>query len=220
MSDQQGSVRVLLDDAGNAINQISYDSFGNITNETDPTVDFRFAYTGRELDSETGQYYYRARYYDPATGRFINEDLIGFEGGDTNLYRYVGNSPTLYVDPSGEAITLALISGVIISTVVTELLLSKPVQAPTDATDKFQEDSNMNLKRAGLEFAIETIVEAPTNPLGIVDNFRSFAKPAGKFVESTVKGIDNFFPRDLGSIPIPVEGFLREAFEQTDEFIR
>ena len=102
LSDQQGSVRVLLDDVGNTVNQISYDAFGNITNETDPSIDFRFTYTGRELDEETGQYYYRARYYDPMTGRFINEDLIGFDGGDTNLYRYVGNSPTLYTDPSGQ----------------------------------------------------------------------------------------------------------------------
>jgi hypothetical protein len=45
--------------------------------------------------------YYRARYYDPGVGRFISEDPIGFDGGDTNLYRYVGNSPLNYTDPSG-----------------------------------------------------------------------------------------------------------------------
>lgn len=58
-------------------------------------------YTGREWDFETGLYYYRARYYDPSIGRFISEDPIGFSGEDTNLYRYVENSPTNKIDPLG-----------------------------------------------------------------------------------------------------------------------
>ena len=64
-------------------------------------MEFRFGYTGREQDAETGLDYYRARYYDSAVGRFISEDPIGFGAGDANLYRYVGNSPTNYTDPSG-----------------------------------------------------------------------------------------------------------------------
>ncbi len=46
-------------------------------------------------------YYYRARWYDPATGQFISEDPIEFTAGDPNLFRYVGNHPTYAVDPSG-----------------------------------------------------------------------------------------------------------------------
>ena len=41
------------------------------------------------------------RDYDPTTGRFISQDPIGFAAGDANLYRYVGNTPTIYVDPLG-----------------------------------------------------------------------------------------------------------------------
>jgi RHS repeat-associated protein len=48
-----------------------------------------------------GSSYYRARYYDPQAGRFLNEDPIGIDGQDVNYYRFVGNSPTLYVDPLG-----------------------------------------------------------------------------------------------------------------------
>ncbi|MCL6508391.1 MAG: RHS repeat-associated core domain-containing protein, partial [Bryobacteraceae bacterium] len=46
-------------------------------------------------------YYYRARYYDPHTGRFLSEDPIGFAAGDSNLSRYVENGPTNWVDPTG-----------------------------------------------------------------------------------------------------------------------
>jgi uncharacterized protein RhaS with RHS repeats len=50
---------------------------------------------------ETGLRYYRARYYDPAIGRFISEDPIGFDGDNVNFYTYVHDSPTNLVDPSG-----------------------------------------------------------------------------------------------------------------------
>lgn len=48
-----------------------------------------------------GRSHYRARYYDLSVGRFISEDPLGFEGGDTDLYRFVLNSPTNLYDPTG-----------------------------------------------------------------------------------------------------------------------
>jgi len=57
-------------------------------------------FTGRE-DDGTGVLYYRARYYSPRLQRFLSEDPLGFGGGDTNLYRYVGNTPQLASDPTG-----------------------------------------------------------------------------------------------------------------------
>lgn len=101
LTDNLGTVRDVIDSSGAIQNHIIYDSFGQVTGETNPTVDFRFGYTGRELDEETGLYYYRARYYDPNVGRFISEDPIGFKGGDANLYRYVENSPVNETDPTG-----------------------------------------------------------------------------------------------------------------------
>jgi RHS repeat-associated protein len=101
LSDHQGSVRDVIDNSGTVLNHVVYDSFGQVTSESDPTFDFRFGYTGRELDEETGMMYYRARYFDPAVGTFVGEDPLGFGAGDANLYRYVFNSPTNYTDPSG-----------------------------------------------------------------------------------------------------------------------
>jgi len=66
-----------------------------------PGVGVAFGYTGRPIDEKTGLSDYRARWYDANTARFINEDPSGFKGGDTNLFRYVGNDPLDRVDPSG-----------------------------------------------------------------------------------------------------------------------
>jgi RHS repeat-associated protein len=113
LGDRQGSVVDLVNEQGEVVNHFVYDSFGNRTGST--TADFRFGYTGRELDTETGLYYYRARYFDPTVGRFISEDPIGFSAGDTNLYRYVGNNATNYTDPSGEVVPLLAIGAVLLS---------------------------------------------------------------------------------------------------------
>jgi RHS repeat-associated protein len=59
------------------------------------------------LDAESGLQYNRARYLDSFTGKFISEDPINFKGGDSNLYRYVFNSPTNFLDPSGNFILAA-----------------------------------------------------------------------------------------------------------------
>ncbi|MBI3572571.1 MAG: RHS repeat-associated core domain-containing protein, partial [Candidatus Kerfeldbacteria bacterium] len=66
-----------------------------------PTVQNPYTYTGREWDAETGFYYYRARYYEPKVGRFLQQDPIELEGGDLNFYAYVRNNPVNYKDPMG-----------------------------------------------------------------------------------------------------------------------
>jgi RHS repeat-associated protein len=106
LTDNLGTVRDLAayDDATGdttVVNHRTYTAFGQILSETDPSFHHRFAFTGREWDEHAGLYRYRARWYDPALGRFLSEDPIGFEAGDANLQRYVANGPTNAVDPSG-----------------------------------------------------------------------------------------------------------------------
>ena len=92
----------LSDEAGAKVgNTFGYDSFGNLVKGT---LDETYSYTGREWDKEAGLYYYRARFYDPLVGKFISKDPIGFDGGDVNLYSYVGQNPVNLTDPSGKKV--------------------------------------------------------------------------------------------------------------------
>ncbi len=75
-----------------------YDAFGNLTEHRE-TIANRILYTGQQYDQETGQYYLRARYYNPAVGRFLQEDT--YRGDGLNLYAYCANNPVMYYDPSG-----------------------------------------------------------------------------------------------------------------------
>jgi RHS repeat-associated protein len=97
-----GSV-VAIASTSAVLDQIVYDPFGNIVTQTNATDAVRFGFAGMEYDSTTGLYYDHARYYDAAIGRFVSQDPKGFAAGDTNLYRYVGNEPTIDVDKSGLA---------------------------------------------------------------------------------------------------------------------
>jgi RHS repeat-associated protein len=106
LADNQGTVRDIaehdaLTDTTSIVKHLAYSAFGAITHDTAPTLTFLYAYTGREWDADAGLYYYRARWYDPHTGRFLSRDPIGFTAGDANDLRYVGNSPANYVDPTG-----------------------------------------------------------------------------------------------------------------------
>ncbi len=99
-ADGLGSIIAITNFAGQVVQRYEYNSFGEITYQQDPNFIQPYTYTGREYDTKTGLYYYRARYYDAKVGRFITQDPIGFSGG-INFYSYVGNNPVNRKDPLG-----------------------------------------------------------------------------------------------------------------------
>ena len=121
VSDEQGSITHVLkgeekeeaeeldraasagaEEAGSRVlNYYEYDAFGNTTVIRE-TVKNRFRYDGEQYDAVMGQYYLRARYYNPVIGRFTQEDT--YYGDGLNLYAYCGNNPVGYEDPSGHKV--------------------------------------------------------------------------------------------------------------------
>jgi RHS repeat-associated protein len=98
-SDDTGSIIGTSDPSGNSINQNFYSPFGESTSVNS----FNFGFTGQRLDPETGLYYYKARYYSPVIGRFLQTDPIGYDGGTLNLYEYANNEGINSTDSSGLA---------------------------------------------------------------------------------------------------------------------
>jgi RHS repeat-associated protein len=99
-SDGLWSITGLSNAAGSISQTYTYDSFGNTTALTG-TLSNPFRFTGREFDIETNLQFSRHRYDDPSIGRFISEDLLRFEDKNPNLYWYVRNGATNFVDPLG-----------------------------------------------------------------------------------------------------------------------
>ena len=81
--------------------QIDYDAYGNVIHDTNPALEIPFGFAGGLKDSHTGLIRFGYRDYEPETGRWTARDPIGFAGGYTNLYGYVGGSPIQFVDPTG-----------------------------------------------------------------------------------------------------------------------
>ncbi|WP_158755822.1 RHS repeat-associated core domain-containing protein, partial [Dyella sp. S184] len=101
-ADQLGTPRAVSNSAGTVIWQWAYQ--GNPFGEQQPTSSTGYVlnlrYPGQYYDVETGLLYNGARYYESATGRFLQADPAGFRGG-IGLYVYGLNNPLMYIDPTG-----------------------------------------------------------------------------------------------------------------------
>ena len=98
ITDEQGSVRYVVNSSGSIENEYGYNAFGDM-HFCNETISNRLRYNAQIMDELTGDYYLRARYYRPSVGRFLQEDVIYDDG--LNLYAYCGSNPIMYCDPSG-----------------------------------------------------------------------------------------------------------------------
>ena len=124
----QGDIIAVYNSSGTKCVSYTYDAWGSVTqtihNSTGSNAKASlnpFRYRGYYYDTDTGFYYLNSRYYDPATGRFINADsqlndgLLGF-----NLFAYCENNPIFYIDPQGKGlVSLLLCLTIIVVSVIT-----------------------------------------------------------------------------------------------------
>ncbi len=122
LKDHLGSVLALTDAAGQIVEQYRYDAWGRTTlfdasgkSLSASAVGNRYCWQGREYSFKTGLYYFRARWYDPITGRWLSNDPIGISGG-LNQYVFCADNPVNRTDPTGQMspILVKVITGTIL----------------------------------------------------------------------------------------------------------
>ncbi|MFQ3649983.1 MAG: RHS repeat-associated core domain-containing protein [Gemmataceae bacterium] len=106
--DANYNVTALFDNSGNVVERYVYDPFGQATvldaNWTILAASafvWVYLHQGGRFDATSGLYHFRFRDYSPTLGRWTSLDPLGYDAGDVNLYRYVGNTPTGRIDPMG-----------------------------------------------------------------------------------------------------------------------
>ena len=107
LADHLGSTAITADrTSGGKVAEVRYKAWGEdrYTSGTTPTT---YRYTGQRWEAGLGLYFYRARWYDPALGRFTQPDTVVPEMGkpqNFNRFTYVQNNPFRYVDPTGHQV--------------------------------------------------------------------------------------------------------------------
>ena len=102
--DIRGSVTNIVGDDGNLVKGYEYDEYGNTTDGGEESFINEVTFTGSVRDLGSGLQYMNARYYDPATGRFVSQDTYTgtpYAPWTQHLYSYCGNNPVNMVDPTG-----------------------------------------------------------------------------------------------------------------------
>ena len=98
---QVGTVRAVADASGDIVKEITYDSFGNILEETNPTFTIPLGFAGGLHDRDTGLVRFGFRDYDPDSGRWTAKDALGFAAGNVDFYAYCGSNTLSRKDATG-----------------------------------------------------------------------------------------------------------------------
>jgi RHS repeat-associated protein len=154
IEDHIGSVRLVVHAAtGDIVQRLDYDSYGNVTLDTNPGFQ-PFGFAGGLYDPDTRLVRFGMRDYDPETGRWTAKDPIGIAGNDANLYRYCYNNPVNLTDPSGLD-AWDLFAGIFDEVNVTISSYANPVALVISSTEPLFE-----LAMSGLGIEVPSLLDA------------------------------------------------------------
>ena len=194
--DGGGSVRQLTNSLGAVTDSYEYDAFGNSFTKQGTTPN-NYLYRGEQYDSDFGLYYLRARYYNPATGRFLSRDPE--EGKPTDpktlhKYLYVGGNPIRFVDPLGKDAEEVGLS-------TTKISLAAVVDLGAEVTVV----GTAEITEGTATFYVELIEGKMANPFSVINIFTSAATALGA---SNLYIVASFANEALQTIAIQRYGFV------------
>jgi RHS repeat-associated protein len=97
--DARFDVVAVTDATGAVVEKFTYDDYGRADHAS--TSGLALLFQGQRLDAETGLYYFKNRFYEPSTGRFLSRDSVLDPVNFGNFYTFVGNNPGSRLDPMG-----------------------------------------------------------------------------------------------------------------------
>ena len=189
LKDHSNSITDILDSSGNTIQTFNYSSYGTIRKIKDQSgsavqfadapVRSSYTFTGREYEPELGMYYYRARYYDPNTGRFLQQDPDPGKLRSPNTflskYIYAVNNPIMFSDPNGRN-PIAIIA-VIVGAIVGGIIGAQDRDSGHGSIDQ----RILRGAIAGAIFAVAFILSSTTAGLGLIVSISKAGSQKGDF---------------------------------------
>ena len=159
-ADAYGNIIRYTDTMGNIVASYTYGAFGNLLSASGPLAHmFRFLFSSKYFDVETGHYYYIGRYYLPSLMCWLTRDPILEEGG-MNLYAFCGNNPVAHNDAFGYSIAEYLPFTSTILSLIDDWLGHIPGESPIDYTFVSPSKCKCNIEAAENECLVKVEKEA------------------------------------------------------------
>lgn len=193
VTDHLGTPQELYDEQREIAWAADLSAYGRTVNRLADAVDNPIRFPGQYFDAESRLHYNRFRYYDPQTGRYVNQDPIGLMGG-SNVYQYAVSKPTQAYDPSGLFVPLAVLVGLGVKAVLgagVEIGMQSGKQVLHQMKGNWDEGRSLtdidwkcveiNWSHVGMSAAFSTVAPSKLSSLkGISSSARALSKLSGQ----------------------------------------